>query len=160
METFFRYLVCVLVLWFGPFCFVCRGEAVTIRVINSDGGRPLQKQQVSVSLLYDKGEKTPAKYDANLNLETDVNGEVHFVLPEPAPAHLAVRILIDWGHWDCGGACGVLAASQDVIDRGIVESAADRKKPAASRKAIPGEILFVARPLSLLERLLYPLLKG
>lgn len=157
METFFRYLICVLLLWLGPFCLA---QAVTIRVINADGGRPLQKQKVSVTLLYDKGEKRPAKYDATLALETNTSGEAQIKLPEPAPAHLAVSLPIDWGRWHCAGACGVLAVTQDVIGKGIVESAADHKKSGASIEAIPGEILFIVRPLSFFERLLYPLVKG
>jgi hypothetical protein len=35
----------------------------------------------------------------------------------------------------------------------------DEKKFAARYKAAPGEILVIARPLSFLERLLYPLMK-
>jgi hypothetical protein len=154
IPTFFRYLVCLLLPWFGPFCLA---QPLTIRVINANNGHPLQKQQVSVSLLYGKGEKPPAKYDASLRLETDVNGEAHFTLPEPAPVHLSAQVRLDWGHWRCG--CGVLAVTEDVIQKGIVESADPGKSPPPIT-ARPGEILFVARPLSFLERLLYPFVKG
>jgi hypothetical protein len=150
-------LVCVLLLTLGPLCF---GQVVTIRVINAADGHPLQKQQVSVSLLYEKGERTPPKYDANLSLETDVNGEAHFPLPEPAPTHLSAQVRLPSEHWRCG--CGVLAATEDVIQKGIVGPlpGAEPKKSAAPLKGTPGEILFVARPLSFFERLLYPLVKG
>ena len=152
----FQCLACFLVLlWVGNLCLA---QAVTVRVVNADNSRPLQKQQVSVTLLYSKGERTPAKYDATLSLETDVNGEAEFRLPEPPPAHLAAQVRIDWGRWHCG--CGVLGVTQDVIQKGIVESAADRKKSPAPTEAIPGEILFVVRPLSFFERIMYPLLKG
>ena len=132
-------------------------QTVTIRVINADDGRPLQKEPVSVSLLYDKGERIPAKYDTNLSLETDVNGEAHFTLPEPAPAHLSTQVHLTSEHWHCG--CGLLVATADLIQRGIVSPPPESKKSAVPAEAVPREILFVARPLSFLERLLYPFVK-
>ena len=149
-----RYLACFVLLLAGP---LSSAQTVRIRVINGENGKPLQKQQVSASLIYRKGENAPEKYDAILNLETDSNGEAQFSLPEPAPAHLSAQLKIDWGRWHCG--CRVLAVTQDVIQRGIVESAAVREGSSASIKADPGEILLVTRPMSFFERLLYPLLK-
>lgn len=153
----FRGVGCVLLMLVGPLCFA---QVVTVRVINAADGRPLQKQQVSVSLLYEKGEKTPAKYEANLSLETDANGEAHFTLPEPAPPHISAQVRLTSEHWRCG--CGVLAATGDVIQKGIVSPlpGGESKKAAASLKVAPGEILFAARPLSFFERLLYPFVKG
>ena len=73
----------ILALAFSPGCF---GQAVIrIRVVNVKTGRPVPKQTVTVSMLYDKNEKTPAKYSATLRLETDANGEAQLGLPEPAP---------------------------------------------------------------------------
>ena len=152
----FRGSVCVLLLLVGPLCFA---QVVTIRVINTADGRPLQRQQVTVSLLYDKGEKTPPKYDANLSLESDANGEAHFTLPEPAPSRLSARVRLTSVHWRCG--CEVLATMADVIQKGIVGP-----QPAGSKKSVtpvmvsPGEIIFLASPLSFFERALYPFVKG
>jgi hypothetical protein len=153
----FRGSVYVFLQMLGPLCLA---QVVAIRVINAADGRPLQKQRVSVSLLYEKGEKTPAKYDANLSLETDANGEAQFTLPEPAPRHLSAQVRLTSEHWHCG--CGVLAATGEVIQKGIVGPLprAESKKSAPPVKADPGEILFVARPLSFFERLLYPFVKG
>jgi len=153
-----RYLTLLCVLSVG---FSCPAQTVTIRVVNANDGSPLQHQPVSVSLLYEKGETTPAKYDANLSLQTDANGEIRFELPKPAPAHMAAQVRLTSEHWHCG--CMVLAATQDVIEKGIVDSAAsasESKRSPALVKAVPGEILFVARPLSFWERLLYPFVKG
>jgi hypothetical protein len=129
-------------------------QMITIRIISAHKGGPLPKQRVLVTLLYEKGERPPPNHNATLTLETDPNGNAHFTLPEPSPAHLAARVVIDWGHWNC--ACGVLAATQDVIQKGIVESAVH----SFAAEQTPGEILFVVRPLSLWERILYPLVKG
>lgn len=105
-------------------------------------------------------EATLTKYDANLALQTDARGEVRFVLPQPSPAHLAVRVGMDSGRWHCR--CNVLAITQDVIQKGIVNSAASASESTKSPdlvKAVPGEIRFIVRPLSFFERLLAPLLK-
>jgi len=153
-----RHLACALVLCLGPFCLA---QEVKIRVINAANGRPLEKQAVSVSFLYDKkyDKEIPAKYDAALSLETDANGEVHFKLPEPAPVHFSALARVDWSRWRC--ACWVLGSTDDLVHKGIMSSVAakDPKKSAELFQASPGEILFVARPLSFVERLLYPLMK-
>jgi hypothetical protein len=153
----FRYLALILPLWLGP---ACLAESVTIRVINASDGRPLQNQEVSVSLLYEKGQAAPTKYDANLALRTDAAGQVTFVVPAPAPAHISAQVRVAPSRWRCG--CGVLVATQELIRDGVVGPlpAADTGKSPAPFKAAPGEILFVARPLSFWERLMYPLVKG
>ena len=83
-------------------------------------GVPLQKQKFSVSLLYDKGEQTPPKYDATLNFETNASGEVQFTLPVPAPLHLSAQVHLAAEHWRCG--CMVLGMTQDLIQKGLVDS--------------------------------------
>jgi len=155
VQLFFRHLVFV-VLFSLSSCFA---QVVTIRVVNANNGQGLRKQQVYVSLLYEKGESVPEKYDANLSLLTDANGEVRFALPNPAPAHMSASVRLP-EHWLCG--CGVLVTTGEVISRGIVGpgAAAGIGRPATPAKAAPGEILILARPLSFWERLLYPLEKS
>lgn len=135
-------------------------QVITVRVIDATNGHPLHKQRVSVSLLYDKGEPTPAKYEQTLNLETSVDGKVQFTLPEPPPRHLSAQVSLSSGQWRCG--CSVLATTQDLIQKGIVSplpgTAPKKSEPAAI--TTPNEILFLARPLTFFERLLYPLVKG
>ena len=72
-----------LLVWLGPFCF---GQVITIRVINANNGHPLKKQQVSVSLLYEKDQKPPVTYDAVVRVATDAEGKAQFDLPAP-PLH-------------------------------------------------------------------------
>lgn len=158
MTTGLRYLACLLLLCCGHFCLA---QEITVRIVSARNGRPLQKQAVSISFLYDKkyDREIPAKYDAVLNLETDVNGEAHFKLPEPPPAHFAAQARLDWSHWKCG--CGIMASTNDLVQKGTLGPVppADSKVRAFLLKPVPGEILFVAWPLSFLERLLYPLTK-
>jgi len=157
MASFLRFFVFVLLLCLGP---VCLAQELTVRLINAANGRPLQKQPVSVSFLYDKryDKSIPAKYDAVLNFETDVNGEAHFVLPIPPPAHFSAQVRVDWSRWHCG--CGILGSTDDLIGKGIVGPVrATDSTTSAAFKAVPGQVLFVARPLSFFERLIYPILK-
>lgn len=157
MRTFLRCLACIPLLWLGP---ACLAQAVTIRVINGNNGQPLQKQKVFVTLLYDDGGKPPAKYDANLALETDKNGEAGFSLPLPPPAHLSAQVHVDSARWRCG--CGALVATSDLIQKGILGPVppTESRNSSVPIKAAPGQILLVARPLSLWERLMYPFVKG
>jgi hypothetical protein len=154
-KQYYRCIVWFVVLWLSPLCF---GQVVSIRVVNANNGHPLPKQNVSVALLYEKGEKTPAKYDANLSLETDGNGEAQFRLLEPAPVHLAAQVRLTSEHWHCG--CMALVAIQDLVQKGIVQTPGPESTTSATNaKARPGVILFLARPFTFLERLFYPFVK-
>ena len=111
------------------------------------------------SLLYRKGEATPAKYDPTLNLETGEKAEAEFTLPEPSPAHLAAQVNLTSEYWHCG--CRVLARTQDLRQKGIAGNVpeADSGHSTSLVKAEPNQILFFARPFSFSERLLYPFVK-
>lgn len=152
-----RCLIWFLMVWCST---LCSGQVIRVRVVNAKDGRPLGKQQVTVSLLYDKSERTPAKYDAILRLETDANGGAQFSLPELFPAHLSAQVTLTSEHWRCG--CSALVTTQDLIQKGILGPQPDHEstQSATQVKAEPGELLFVARPLTFFERLLYPLVKG
>jgi hypothetical protein len=153
-----RNLFCLLPIWLGSLCFA---QLVTIRVIDARNGYPLQKRQASLRLLYGKNEKTPAKYEPTLLLETDDNGEAQFKLPEPAPEHLEAWVgITSEEHWWCG--CLLSVLTQDVVQKGIGGSwpGPGSQKSPVSEKAVPGEILFLARPWTLFEKLLAPLLRG
>ncbi len=138
----------------GPFC---RAQDVTVRLVNAANGHPLPKWKVSVSFYY--GKKSAANYDQSLNLETNANGEAHFELPQPRPEYFSAQAKIDWSHWKCG--CGVLGTTGELVRKGIAGPlpTIDSKVSPASFTAAPHEILFLARPLSFWERLLYPLEK-
>jgi hypothetical protein len=153
MRKSFRYVAFIFLLMLSPSCLA---QAVTVRVVNANDGGPLQKQRVSVTLSYGKGEKSPA----SLSFETDQNGEVRFVLPSPTPERLSAQVQLTSGHWRCG--CGVVVPTKTLLQEGVVGPlpGGSSKHPAAPFRAAPAEILIVARPLSFWERLLYPFVKG
>jgi hypothetical protein len=116
-------------------------------------------RQITIALLYEKGDTLPAQYDAQLTLTTDAEGQVEFTLPNPAPGHLSAHITLPQT-WTCQ--CMVLAKTQEIVDQGITAvngSNGGAKSTLPFPKASPKEILFLAHPASFWERLLYPLEK-
>jgi len=154
VKPVFRCLAFIFVLSLG---LSVQAQEVIVRIINAADGRPLQNQAISVSFLYDRkyDKEIPAKHDAVLHLETNASGDAHFGFPEPPPAHFSAQVRVDWSHWKCG--CWLLGSTDELVRKGIVGPKVGTDKSASDIKPVPGEILFVARPLSWFERLLYPL---
>jgi hypothetical protein len=145
-----RALIGVLLL-----CQFSFAQAVKVRVVNGNNGDPLPKQAISVQFLYEK----PPKASSPLRIETDANGEAQFRIPESPPEHLDVKLALTSEHWHCG--CWVMADTEDVIHKGIVEATPPDKAKASTTpaNAEPGEIVFIVRPFTFFEKLLYPLVK-
>jgi hypothetical protein len=152
----FWSLTCFLLLCVTPLCY---GQEIRVRIINGKNGHPLPKQQVSVVLLYEGSETKPAKYDAVQHLDTDANGVAQFFLPEPGPAHLSIGVRLTSEHWHCGCDVAALVVTKELIQKGIVKGRG-LSSPGKPVTAALGEIVFVARPFTFFETLLYPLVKG
>src|SRR5262249_44159354 len=71
----------------------CFGQEVTVRVINAADDHPLKRVSLSV--------RGMAPGEHNLKLIPDDNGSATFALPDPAPTHFRVDVLISPAHWDC-----------------------------------------------------------
>jgi len=141
-----------LLLWLSPASF---GQTVRIRVIDAKTGLPLKKQSVSVVLVYGKDEKIPAKYDANLHLETDISGEAQFRLREPAPVRLLTQVRLSSEYWHCG--CLALVSTEDLLQKGIVQVPSPESTTSSTTpKAEPGVILFLVRPFTFFESVVLP----
>ena len=150
MTNAVRHLTCLLCL--GP---LCPAHEMTVRVINAATQKPMQHQRVSVAFLYEK-----AGFPRGLDLETDVNGEVHFQFPEPPPPHFAAEArYFDQSRWHCAG-CVMMGSTEDWIRRGFVAvQNAEVKELSDLPKPVPGIVLLGIRPASFFERLVYPILK-
>lgn len=155
-RSYLFLLGLILLFWECPFC---AGQVITVRVLNVSHGRPLSGQDVSVTLLYGN-HKPVSQHSGNvLQLKTDVNGQARFELPQPTPLNLWVQVHLSSGPWRCG--CLALVSVRKVVQKGFIQAKpvqVSRNLPS-SVKVKPAEILFVAQRLSLLERLLYPLVK-
>ena len=153
-----RYLACFLLLVVAPSCLA---QEAKIRVINGASGHSLPKLAVTASFLYDKkyDKAIPTNYQASLNLETDENGEARFKFPQPPPVHFVAKVRVDWSHWDCGQEI-IFGSTEDLVREGIIGRVQVKGEEKFTRyKAAACEILFVFRPLSFLERVLYQLMK-
>jgi hypothetical protein len=148
-----------LILLFG-ITAISAAQSFKVRVINGSNGRPLQNQQVLISLLYDKSQTAPVVDDSSLHRTTDSAGEIEFKLPDVAPAHISVLVRLTSPYWRCG--CLAFVSTQDLLLKGVVEdwAASKSKSSVVHRQEMPGLVLFVAYPYSLFWRLLYPLVKG
>jgi hypothetical protein len=153
-RNYLGYLPWLLLVWSSS---PCVAQVITVRIINDRNGRALPGQKISVSLFYEKGEAAPQKYDPRLSLETDANGVAQFTLPEPPPAHLWVGAGLPSQYWFCSCNTAAFAGTQEVIEKGIVGRLDSKSSNVPN--AEPGQIVFVARPYNLFERIMYPLLK-
>jgi hypothetical protein len=148
MMRYFRCLAWLCLLWTGP---VSLGQVITIRVINANNGQPLRKKHIMVFLPDEKSEKRPS----HLQLETDGRGEARFTPPDPAPIKLSVVVFLKSRSWRCR--CSAPVATPDVTQKGVVEGQ-DLANAAVPVKADPGQIVFIARRVPFLKRLLGALL--
>ncbi len=136
---------------------ICFAQQIMVRVIDARDGRPLGNRETSLYLIYEKGELTPARYEPTLLLKTNVHGEAHFNLPEPAPGHMQAWVgMGSEGHWLCW--CSWVGPAKDVVEKGIVARAPWLKSPP-SAKPVPGEIIFYARPQGIFERIVHFILE-
>jgi hypothetical protein len=152
----YGFVVLLSILLLSPFCLA---QTIIVRVINAKNGHPLQKQEISISIGYDKGEVAPATYEKSIAVETDIEGKAQFKLPDPPPKWLSFRIRLSSEHWHY--ASRATERTQELIEHGIVISVPGKPKESdVPIKAVPGEIIFPARPFTFFERLLFPIEKG
>jgi hypothetical protein len=141
--------------WALVLCHICSAQVVKVRVINGYDGRPLPKQAVFVQFFY---ERRP-KISPPLHIETDANGEAQFNISESPPENIDVRLALTYEHWHC--ACWVMADTEKILREGIVQVPPTNvpNAPIAPASMGPGQIVFIARPFTFFEKLLYPFLK-
>ncbi|HTY64134.1 MAG TPA: hypothetical protein VMG30_17930 [Acidobacteriota bacterium] len=142
-------------------CFTHLGfaQAITVRVVDVTNGHLLTNYQASISPLYTEQNESSTKPSQELGIQSDKNGIIQISLPEPIPQRLFIKLNLKAGHWQCGSV--KFADTQEAIQKGIV-GLSPGPKPSKTHvvvKAMPGEIVFLARPMTFFERLLYPLVK-
>jgi len=131
----------------------CLAQQVTVRVVDIKNGQPLKGEKVVIQFFAAHPSLSPT------TVQTDVNGETHFVVPNPTPEYVDVHVFLKSEHWHCG--CWVYARTNRVLQQGVVQSPATKMRQGIQEAAgKPGEIVIVARPLTFFEKLLYPLVKG
>ena len=122
------------------------------RVI-TERGKPLDKRTVSISL---EGFKDGKPVGHGQIAETDHNGEARFTLPSSSPEYFFFYVELGSPYWDC--ACSGIPRTEKVAQTGIVQSAASKYVHKVFEPK-PGEVLIVVRQFTLIDRLLFPLMK-
>jgi hypothetical protein len=139
---------CLAILVMLFLCPLCFAQSVTVRVVDTTG-QPISDQVVTAHFLF----ANPAN-DRAFNQRTDANGEALLQLPQPTPEAMDVEVGLVQTNLHCS--CRVLAKTERVMREGL--TIAGRTRGVKSSKPIPptpGHIIFVARPPSLLEKVLF-----
>lgn len=148
----YLFMLCVTPLSFA--------QTITIRAVDVTSGHSLKQYRATIWLLYTKQDASSTKQVPELEIQSDSSGIIRFSLPEQVPQRLFIRLILKEGHWRCGSV--EFADSQELIQKGIVGLSPSPKsnKTDVVVKAMPVEIVFLARPMTFFERLLYPLVKS
>ena len=160
-----RHLALFLLPFLGTTCFA---QAITIRLVNTTNGSPVEGQKISIFGISGKTgipEQHPhelLKKDAvpDLRLISNDRGEATFEQPRPAPAFFYVHVKLSGPVWDC--TCLVRVVTEEVMKKGLeISNPQDDRSPGRFRsQPTPGEIHFRLRPTSRWVRLLWPLIKS
>ena len=146
MKTF-CVTACLFFLWL---CSICSGQVLTVRLIDITNGHPLPKQQVTVSMGYEKGEKTPSNHPPITFLETDDEGKAQLRFSTPQPSYLYLFITFIVGYWPVD--LRLTLKPEEVFQKGFVKKPGpklnDDKIPDMVPKAVPGEVIILFRPSS------------
>lgn len=138
----------------APYCRASEPVVIKVRVIDARDGKPYAN--LTVPITFQRANPTGgfrSKAEAQANLQatvrqtTDALGQVSFALPTPTPGVIA----IDLPRIGCGPG---LFDTEKVIEKGIVgQNRCETKLRKANIKfeAKPGEIVYFAAPIGLLE---------
>ncbi|MFY9905349.1 MAG: hypothetical protein WBD45_02365 [Terriglobales bacterium] len=132
-------------------CPLCHAESVKVLVLNGNNGQALSGVPVSVHFIYDK----PANAMPPLLLTTSSEGEAEFSLPSSAPERIGVQISLDYYACDCW----MLAETKTILQKGVLSKFHGQKvKSGVSLQ--PGQITFLPRPVTLMERFMLRLVNA
>ena len=115
-----------------------KAQSITVRVLNARTGRPLARQNVTISWP-DRAEKTVVSLGADGTAKLDVGGETGFgMLPGADSGKEPNKIAyIDCNHFS-------MVPVADVVNRGLVSANLCSAKVSANVK--PGEVVFWGVP--------------
>src|ERR1700692_3105551 len=142
-----------LALWmllFGSLCFGQVAHPIIVRVLNGKDSTPIAGQIVIMHLRV--GKASGDEHDIIVHYQTDSHGEVQ-ILSELAPENLDVMVSLQGNNLHCPR--HVLVKTSTVIREGLMVASHGRGLNSSTIQAAPGEIVFVARPLSALEKVVY-----
>jgi hypothetical protein len=140
-----------MVLSLGPFCFGEMPHPLVVRVLNGRDGQRLAGQLVTLHLSF--GKASGVEHNLVLVYQTDSNGEVRVPMPEITPENLDVAVTLKANDLHCPR--HVFTRIETVMREGLMVASHSRTRNPSTMQAAPGEIVFVARPPGILEKMLY-----
>ncbi len=134
----------LLYLLFAP---VCLGQTITVRIIDVETGNPLPSQRVSISLMYEKGDKTPANYISPVILITDDKGSAQISIPSPAPRYVNFLVALSSEWWQSERDQRFTLKTKELMQKGAVGRMVSEGRNETALTAKPREVLILTRPL-------------
>jgi hypothetical protein len=127
---------------------LCLGQTITIRIIDQSNGHPLPDQQVSISMGYEKREKTPKESLPMVRFRTDSEGKGQVRLPKPPPSYLSMLITISSAYLPYDSP--FTAKTSEILKSGIVKKIAESLcERCIVPEAVAGEVLFLTLPYTI-----------
>ena len=150
-----RLLKCLVLLVALLLCPLCFGESIVVHVLDEKHGQPLPHEAVVLRLTYGDKAKAAGIHEMVMNLDTDSNGEAQFLMPSEKLDSLDVRVNLTDYSGRCS--CRIVADPEKVLRDGVTVGPHMSRSAKSSTNALsqPGQIFFVVRPYSLLERVLF-----
>lgn len=132
----------------------CLSQTITVRMIDKNNGRPLHWANQTVSFdLADEWSELQRPLATHGVTTTDPHGEARFEIPSSRPKLLSISVRLASNLWQWHCTCGSLLKTQDAIDKGVVIWNTTSVGSQGKVEARPGDILILAKPPSLFERL-------
>jgi hypothetical protein len=133
-----------------PSLSICSGQDFSVRLIDARNGHPLPHETVTITFTENQ------KSLKGFTVKIDANGTATFQLPAPLPPDVLVR------NYDLYPCYQLTSANTQALQQsGIVSRCSKRdqaclcdfSKEASEIKATPGQIVLLARPATLWEKI-------
>jgi len=146
LQTGRCLMLASVLLCMAPRCFA---EYMTLKVVHEGDGTPVSEQYITMQLQYENsGEQR------QISQRTDSAGEARFRVPLRRPDSVRIEVHFNERGFRCS--CRVQTEPETVFRTGLVIAPRTRKSENSSLiEARPGQIVFVARPSSLLQKILF-----
>ncbi len=126
---------------------VCLGQTITVRIIDVETGNPLPSQRVSISLMYEKEDKTPANYISPVILITDDKGAAQINFPSPAPRYVSFLVALSSKWWQSDRDQRFILKTRELVQKGVVRRMVSEGKNEIAPTANPREMIILTRRL-------------
>ena len=129
-------------------------QSIRLRLVNDKDGQPLSK----ISVYAQFSPPSTSAVMPKLHSETDASGQAEFTVPQPTPERLWVSVGLNSPPWVCD--CTFVMETASVLQSGAVRQVPRSKASVAAMNLEPGRVIIHARPVTLIEKLLWTIFRG